>query len=126
MHVARDCSAPLEAVLWAYESTNDFFEERRAFARKRSALIAAHPELRERELVKLMSLAAAMAETLKERGATASAASLAAEAGLAVFRAGFEQWVKDTKGRTLVFHVRAARRQLEAVVDRAKKRARVG
>jgi len=113
-------------VLGAYESTNDFFEELRPFARKRSALIAAHPELQERELVKMMSLATAMAEVLKERGATASAAGLAAEAGLAVFRVGFEQWVKDTKDRSLVFHVRAARRQLEAVVDRAKKGARAG
>jgi len=34
--------------------------------------------------------------------------------------------VKDTKDRSLVFHVRAARRQLEAVVDRAKKGARAG
>src|ERR1019366_5349425 len=74
-------SAPLDTVIWAYESTNDFFEERRPFAR---------------ELVKMMSLAAAMAEILKERGTSASAASLAAEAGLAVLRVGFEQWVKDT------------------------------
>ena len=115
---------PLDVVVAAYESTSEFFEGRRPFARKRSALIAAHPELQERELVKLMSLAAAMAEILKERGTSASAASLAAEAGLAVLRVGFEQWVKDTKDRSLVFHLRAARRQLEAVVDRAKKGAR--
>src|SRR3954468_19237727 len=31
-------SPPLDAVLTAYETTNDFFEERRAFSRKRSAL----------------------------------------------------------------------------------------
>jgi AcrR family transcriptional regulator len=126
VRAAPKSSAPLDAVLSAYESTNNFFEERRPFARKRSALIAAHPELQERELVKMMSLAAAMAEILKERGTSASAASLAAEAGLAVLRVGFEQWVKDTKDRSLVFHLRAARRQLEAVVDRVKKGARVG
>src|SRR5450631_989755 len=31
---------PLDAVLSAYESTSDFFEERRSIARKRSELIA--------------------------------------------------------------------------------------
>jgi AcrR family transcriptional regulator len=118
---APKSSAPLDAVLSAYESTNDFFEERRAFARKRSALIAAHPELKERELVKMMSLAAAMAEVLEQRGSSASAASLAAEAGLAVLRVGFEKWVKDAKDRSLVFHLRAARRQLEAVVAPARR-----
>src|ERR1700689_1432070 len=58
VRAAPRSSPPPDAVLWAYESTSDFFEERRPFARKRSALIAAHPELQERELLKLMSLAA--------------------------------------------------------------------
>jgi AcrR family transcriptional regulator len=123
LRAAPRSSAPLDAVLSAYESTGGFFEERRPFARKRSALIAAHPELQERELVKMMSLAAAMTEVLEKRGSSAPAASLAAEAGLAVFRVGFEQWVKDARDRSLVFHVRAARRQLEGVVERAKKGA---
>jgi AcrR family transcriptional regulator len=126
VRAAPKSSAPLDAVISAYESTSDFFEERRPFARKRSALIAAHPELQERELVKMMSLAGGMGEVLKERGTSAAAASLAAEAGLAVFRVGFEQWVRDTKGRSLVFHLRAARRQLEAVVERAKGGGRAG
>ena len=30
----------------------------------------------------------------------------------AVLRVGFEQWAKDTKDRSLIFHLRAARRQL--------------
>jgi AcrR family transcriptional regulator len=112
--------APLDAVLAAYESTDEFFEARRPFARKRSALIAAHPELQERELIKMMSLAAAIAEVLKQRGVSASAASLAAEAGTAILRVGFEQWVHDRKDRNLVFHLRAARRQLEGVVGRRR------
>ncbi len=109
-------AAPLDAVIAAYESTSDFFEERRPFARKRSALIAAHPELRERELIKLLSLAAGVTEVLKQRGASASAATLAAETGAAIFRVGFEQWNQDPKDRSLTFHLRAARRQLEGVV----------
>lgn len=112
-------SAPLDVVLAALESTDGFFEARRPFARKRAALIAAHAELRERELVKLLSLAAALTQVLEERGTPAPAASLAAEAGLAVFRVGFAQWAQDPDDRSLVFHLRAARRQLEAVVGGA-------
>jgi AcrR family transcriptional regulator len=124
VRAAPKSTAPLDVVLSAYESTSDFFDERRPFARKRSALIAAHPELQERELIKMMSLAASVTETLVERGTSPSAATLAAEAGRAIMHVAFEQWAKDPKDRSLVFHLRAARRQLEAVVGGAKKRPR--
>jgi AcrR family transcriptional regulator len=107
---------PLDVVVAAYEATSDFFEERRPFARRRSALIAAHPELQERELVKMLALAAAITEVLERRGVSPAAATLAAEAGGAILRVGFEQWTRDVKNRSLTFHLRAARRQLEGIV----------
>ena len=116
VRAAPKSTPPLDAVIAAYESTNDSFEERRPFARKRSALIAAHPELQERELIKMMSLSAAVADALKQRGTSPSAAILSAETGAAIFRVGFEQWTHDSKNRSLTFHIRAARRQLEGVV----------
>lgn len=116
VRVAPKSAPPLDAVFSAYESTNDFFEGIRPFARKRSALIAAHPELQERELIKMMSLAASVTEVLKQRGTSASAATLAAETGAAILRVGFEHWIRDPKDRSLTFHLRAARRQLEGVV----------
>src|SRR5262249_44739557 len=58
VRAAPKSAPPLDAVMAGYEATSDFFEERRPFARKRFALIAAHPELQERELIKMMSLAA--------------------------------------------------------------------
>lgn len=118
---APKTSAPIDVVLDAFESSNDFFEERRAFARRRTALIAAHPELQERELIKFMALAAAITELLKQRGDSSSAANLAAEAGLAIVKVGFEQWVRDPKERSLRFHLRAVRRQLEAVIGAGRK-----
>jgi AcrR family transcriptional regulator len=118
VRAAPKSEPPLDAVVSAYESTSDFFEQRRTFARKRSALITAHRELQERELIKMMSLASAITEVLKQRGTSSSAASLAAETGTAIFRVGFEQWTQDPKVRSLTFHVRAARRQLESVVGR--------
>jgi AcrR family transcriptional regulator len=124
VRAAPTSQPPLDVVIAAYESTSDFFEERRPFARKRSALIAAHPELQERELIKMMSLAAAITEVLEERGTSASAASLAAETGTAILRVGFEQWTQDPKDRDLTFHLRAARRQLESVVGGATRKRR--
>jgi AcrR family transcriptional regulator len=123
---APKSNAPLDVVLSAYEETNDFFEERRPFARRRNALIAAHPELQERELIKMTSLTAAITDALKQRGTSSAAGRLAAEAGLAILRVGFDQWTKDLKDRSLVFHLRTARRQLEAVVGGSKKRTRQG
>jgi len=116
VRAAAKSLSPLDAVVAGYESTSSFFEDRRPFARKRFALIAAHPELQERELIKMMTLAAAIIEILKQRGASPSAATLAAESGAAVLRVGFEHWVHDRSERSLAFHLRAARRQLEAVV----------
>jgi AcrR family transcriptional regulator len=119
VRVVPKSEPPLDAVLSGYASTSDFFEERRSFARKRSELIVAQPELQERELIKMMSLAAAITEVLKQRGSSGSSASLAAETGTAIFRVGFEHWLHDPKTRSLTFHLRAARRQLEGVIGRS-------
>jgi AcrR family transcriptional regulator len=107
--------APLDAVAAALEATAPTFEERRAYARKRRAVIAAHAELRERELIKLASLAVAAAASLRQRGVSAPTAALAAEAGIAVFRNAFERWVDDKEQRPLSGHIQAALRELRAV-----------
>jgi AcrR family transcriptional regulator len=112
---APDSTAPIDAVAAALEATSALFEERRDFARQRHALVTAHPELQERELIKLASLATAIAEALRRRGVTGPAASLASEAGIAVFRLAFENWVHDPKRRTLSHHVRESLTWLKAV-----------
>ena len=66
---------------------------RRDFALRRQAIVAANPELQERELIKLATLAAALADALRRRGVPDPAASLAAEAGVAVFKVAFQRWV---------------------------------
>ncbi|OJH37468.1 hypothetical protein BON30_29775 [Cystobacter ferrugineus] len=91
------------------------FEERRARSRTRQTLIAAHAELRERELIKLSSLASAIAESLRERGVARPAASLIAETGIAIFKSAFERWVEDTKEHDLSHHVRGALEELRLV-----------
>src|SRR5438552_178502 len=63
------------------------------YAKRRQSIIAANAELRERELIKLATLASAIADTLRRRGVPDPAASLTAEAGIAVFRVAFARWV---------------------------------
>ena len=81
----------------------------------RQAAVAANPELRERELIKLASLAAAIAGTLRGRGVKEPAASLTAEAGIAVFKVAFERWVNDTTGGDLPLVIRGSLEELKAV-----------
>jgi hypothetical protein len=58
-----------------------------------AAVIAASPELMERELIKFDALAAAFAEALRAREIDDSAASLAAHAGMTVFRTAYKGWI---------------------------------
>src|SRR5580692_11466000 len=73
---------PIDVVASALVESGSFFEQRRDFARQRHALILAHAELQERELIKFSALALAIGEVLRRRGVPAAAASLAAEAGM--------------------------------------------
>jgi len=123
-NVARAPAAmpPIDAVARALAESGSFFEQRRDFARQRHALIVAHAELQERELIKFASLASAIGEALRRRGVPATAAGLAAEAGMTIFKLAFESWIGDGKKRDLGHHVRAAHAELEAVVAGARRR----
>jgi AcrR family transcriptional regulator len=112
---APDSATPIDAVAAALEAAGAVLQERRDHARQRHAVIAANAELRERELIKLASLAAALAGALRRRGAGEPAASLAAEAGIAVFRIAFERWIDETGRRDLPQLVRDSMDELKAV-----------
>ncbi|MFF5749157.1 TetR family transcriptional regulator [[Kitasatospora] papulosa] len=97
------------------DAVSEMFEGRRAYARKRQAVITANAELRERELIKLASLSAALAGTLRRRGVPEPAASLTAEAGIAVFKVGFERWLEDSEERGMAPVMRELLDELKAV-----------
>ena len=93
-------ASAIEAIAAALKCAGDFFDdELRPFSRLRSTVIAANAELRERELIKMATLTAALAQALRERGVVEPDASLAAEAGIAVFRIAFGQWVGESEQR---------------------------
>jgi AcrR family transcriptional regulator len=94
-----DASA-IDALAAALATAGEFFTaERRPYARVRHAVIAANPELHERELIKLATLSGALASALRLRGVQEPDASLVAEAGIAVFRVAFGQWIADADER---------------------------
>src|ERR1700722_2600881 len=81
---APDSASPIGAIAAAVEVAGVLLQERREAARQRQSIIAANTELQERELIKLASLASALAGALRQRGVSEPAASLTAEAGIAV------------------------------------------
>jgi AcrR family transcriptional regulator len=112
----RDAS-PLRTVVAAFEAAGAELQGRRdlRFVRARYALVTKHAEIQERELIKMASLAMAVAKALHARGVSEPAASLAAEAGIAVFKIGFERWVSERKPRDFAAHIRATVGVLKAV-----------
>jgi AcrR family transcriptional regulator len=92
---ARPLDIVSSAVATVCSPSGIFSEERRPHSRLRQKVIAANPELQERELLKMSSLASVLAGALRARGVEDPAASLAAECGVIVFRLSFEQWIAD-------------------------------
>ena len=86
-------TTPLAAVTAGFDALAEMFEERHAFARVRAQIVAANPELQERELIKLQRLAAGLAEALRARGISSNEAILASQAGVTVFHVAFARWV---------------------------------
>jgi AcrR family transcriptional regulator len=112
---APESAPPIDAVAAALDAAGTLFEERRPYSRRRQRIIAASDELRERELIKLASLAAALAEALRLRGVDEPAASLTGQAGIAVFRIAFERWVEEGNQRGLAQLMRESLDELKTV-----------
>jgi AcrR family transcriptional regulator len=102
---APPSAQPLDAVATALQAAAEMLGDRRDYARRRQAVIAATPELRERELIKMASLATAVA-------------SLAAETGVAVFRVAFERWVTDPDDSNLAEVMRTTLADLAGLTTR--------
>ena len=107
--------APIDAAAMGLEAAGTLIQEGGELARQRQAIIASSAELQGRELIKLASLAAAMADALSRRGVRGPAASLTAEAGIAVFKIAFERWVNEIHPPDLPRLIRESLDELRAV-----------
>ena len=105
----------MAAVGAALDTAAGLIGSNRDYSRQRYAVITAHPDLRERELIKMASLASALRDGLRERGVVDPVAGFAAEAGVVVFRLGFERWVTETYEQTLAAIMRESLDQLRTV-----------
>ncbi len=112
---APEGTAPLDAVADAIAAATGVLGDSADWARERYQVISANPALQERELSKMASLTSAIAGALRARGVTDPAASLTAEAGIAVFRVAFERWVDPGNQRDFDYLVRDSLDELRAV-----------
>jgi AcrR family transcriptional regulator len=115
---APSVDGPLDAVARGLDAAAEMLGEfRRDLTRQRQTVIAANPELRERERAKLADYAAAVAMALHRRGEAEPQATLAAEAGMTVLRVALEQWAGGDDGPGLDVIVRDFVRELRAVAS---------
>jgi AcrR family transcriptional regulator len=112
---APEAMSPIDAVGVALEAVAPVFDGRHKQARRRQAVVAANPSLQERELIKLSSIAAAIAEGLRSRGTGETASKLAAEAGVAVFKVAFDRWVNEGRKDELPLFIRESLDELKAI-----------
>ncbi len=112
---APEAATRMEMVAAALQAVTPVFDELHDFSRQRHAVIAAYPELQERELLKRASLAAAVAEALRQRGVTEPAASLAAESGVIAFKTAYTRWASDPDAPDLSRLIHEAFGQLHAM-----------
>jgi hypothetical protein len=86
----------------------------RELAPKLKAAIAASTELQERNALKQIGLAAAMAEALQARGVPAPTATLAAELGALAFKTAYARWSEPGEEEDLGTIACAELRELQA------------
>jgi AcrR family transcriptional regulator len=108
--------APLDVVTAGLVAGASLLDERRDFALRRAAVLAATPSLQERELLKMTKLAEAITLALGKRGVADFDAQLTAETGVAAFRVAFARWIADTSGDlSLGEHIAEAASALRAL-----------
>jgi AcrR family transcriptional regulator len=115
LDAAPASSSALDAVAAALAAAGQMLGARHKFAKQRHTVITTNDELRERELIKLASLAQALASGLRARGITEPDASLAAETGIAVFRIAFRTWIDGPARRPLPDVIRDCMSKLRAL-----------
>ena len=93
-------ATPLEAVAHALDAAGRavFTPARREFIARRRAVIAANPELQEREALKSLGLTASMTGALKRRGVPDLTSCVAAELGALASKIAYERWSDTADG----------------------------
>ncbi len=96
---AADTLGPLDAVVRALQVADTMFEQRRPAVTRRHAIIAANPQLQERELSKEAALIDAIAAALRGRGVDPETAHLTAGAGMLIQQTAVRRWTQPAQDR---------------------------
>ncbi|CAL9671279.1 MULTISPECIES: TetR/AcrR family transcriptional regulator [Streptomyces] len=108
---------PAEVVAAVLDAVGVFFpSEYRSVSATRATVIAAHAELRERELLKSAELASAIESEARAQGRGETAARFLAAVGLLALDTAYRRWIADPDGRSYADHAGAA---LEEIVAQA-------
>jgi AcrR family transcriptional regulator len=110
-------AAPLEAVARAMDAVarEAFTPGRREFSARRRAVIAANPELQEREALKGLALTASMTDALTRRGVPEMTACVAAQLGALAMKIAFDRWMDAADDETFDDIARRTLRELQEV-----------
>jgi AcrR family transcriptional regulator len=116
---APTTGAPLDTMAHALDAVGRevFTPERRPFSARRQAVIAAHPELREREALKGLGLTAAMTEALRRRGVPHLTASAAAQLASLASTIAYERWIDPANADDFGVLARRTLGELRAAVQ---------
>lgn len=112
-------ASPLDMAVAAYRKLAEEFHGRERLAR-RARVIAANPSLRERELLKMSSLGAALKSGMVTRGVAETTAAVAAECATAAFVIAFDRWLAGPENGELAQVFGEVVRELKSVVEDAK------
>ncbi|GAB3458442.1 TetR/AcrR family transcriptional regulator [Streptomonospora sediminis] len=104
--------SPLEAVAGALAAGSEWFDQHRDAAQRRRQILDTRAELRERELAKMAALEWAITGALRARGGSRASAAVTAAAAMAAYRLGTDNWLADSRGRTLEHHLGSVFAQL--------------
>jgi AcrR family transcriptional regulator len=109
-------ATPLEAVAHALDAAGrqTFTPARREFVARRRAVIAANPELQEREALKGLGLTASMTDALKRRGIPDLTSYVAAELGALASKIAYERWSDTATGDNFSEIARRALAEVQA------------
>jgi AcrR family transcriptional regulator len=107
-------ATPREAVAAGLAAAARQMQPRRALLRRHASVVAAHPDLRERELAKQAAMAAAVADALRERGVDDSTAGVVGEVAIGLLRVSSERWTAAGEKRSFEVLVLDALAQLVA------------
>lgn len=96
---ANEGATPVEAIIAGLDAVAAVIQSRAEVSSQRARIIAAHDELRERELKKLASWSTVIERVLRERSLVGHAAGLLAEVSVAVFRVAYQRWLDEIDQR---------------------------